>query len=99
MTQARPFRPAPAPDPTAKPGPLQALVLRLLNEHGLSQGQIDRKIGVPQSRVSRYARGKVPPALDDVFKLQELEQQLIDAKKASQDLAATQTPPAQGPGR
>lgn len=68
--------PAPAPGPAATPGPVQALVLRLLNVHNLSQGEIKRKTGIPQTRVSRYSYGKVPQGANDVFKLIELEKDL-----------------------
>jgi predicted transcriptional regulator len=63
---------------------VQALVLKLLNEYGLTQGQIDRATGIQQSRVSRYARGKVPSGLDDVFKLIELERRLAREAKAKE---------------
>jgi predicted transcriptional regulator len=102
MIQARSiFKPAPAPDPaTQATGPLQALVLRLIHEHGLSQGQIGRAIKAPQSRLSRYARGQVPPALDDVFKLQDLERRLVNAKQAAEELTAKALEPQEkaGPG-
>jgi predicted transcriptional regulator len=69
---------------------VQTLLLRLLNEYGLSQGQVDRETGIPQTRVSRYARGHVPRGADDVFKLIELEKRLekqAAAKKKAEEKA------------
>lgn len=85
-----PFQPAPGPAPDAKLGPVQTLILRLLGQHGLSQGQIERLTGIPQTRVSRYSLGKVPKGADDVFKLIELEREL--AAKQTAAPAPTQAP-------
>jgi transcriptional regulator with XRE-family HTH domain len=83
------FQPAPAAA-GAEPGPTQALVQRLLQKYGLSQGALKRATGIDQSRLSRYARGIVPPALDDVFKLQALEREL--EQKAQQQASQAPTP-------
>jgi transcriptional regulator with XRE-family HTH domain len=47
----------------------------------LSQSEITRRTGVPQSRISRWEAGEVPQSADDIFKLQELDAQLEADKK------------------
>jgi predicted transcriptional regulator len=81
------------PQPTRRPPPgeitskVQALLLRILFDHGLSQGEVARRTKIQQTRVSRYAGGHVPRGAEDVFVLLELEQELKDeaARKAGQE--------------
>jgi transcriptional regulator with XRE-family HTH domain len=42
----------------------------------LSQTEISRLTGIPQPRISRWEAGQVPRSVDDVLKLQALQQRL-----------------------
>ncbi len=72
----KPILPENAPPEESK---TQALVRRLCLK--LSQGEIQRRTQIPQSRLSRWAGGEVPDSVDDVFKLQQLEHDLEVAAK------------------
>lgn len=61
-------------------------VLLALRRRGLSQSELSRQTGIPQSRLSRWERGQVPPALDDDQKLRRL----LGAAEAAPDLAQAQ---------
>jgi predicted XRE-type DNA-binding protein len=47
-------------------------VIRALLERGLRQAQIARRVGVPQSRLSKWQAGEIPRAADDALKLRSL---------------------------
>lgn len=47
-----------------------ALILKLRKT--FSQTEISRRTGIPQSRLSRWEKGEVPPAADDALKLAAL---------------------------
>lgn len=53
----------------------QALV-RELRALGLSQTEISRRTGIPQSRLSRWEAGVVPTGADDALSLQRLHAEL-----------------------
>ena len=59
-----------------------ASILQALKARGLSQCEITRRTGVPQSRLSRWQRGLVPPALEDDLKLRRLHAELVEGVKA-----------------
>lgn len=44
-------------------------LLRALRGQGLSQTEIAKQTGIPQSRLSRWESGAVPVAADDALKL------------------------------
>lgn len=46
---------------------------------GLTQMDISRRTGIPQSRVSRWEAGAVPAGADDALALQRLLEQLKTA--------------------
>jgi transcriptional regulator with XRE-family HTH domain len=51
-------------------------IIKRLRGRGLSQSEISRRSGVAQTRISRWERGAVAAAADDVLKLQELAESL-----------------------
>lgn len=58
-----------------------ALITRLLSR-GLSQCELERRSGVPQSRISRWNAGKGATSTDDVLKLAALDQKLAEEEAA-----------------
>lgn len=51
-------------------------LLRQLLASGISQSEIQRRTGIPQPRLSKWARGKVPSGADDALKLKALADEL-----------------------
>lgn len=47
-------------------------VLHRLKALGLTQVEINRRTGIPQPRLSRWAAGSVPPGAEDALKLKGL---------------------------
>ena len=53
------------------------LILALRNTAQLSQSEIARRTGIPQSRISRWQAGETPDSADDALKLYALHAELI----------------------
>ena len=47
-------------------------ILRKLRAIPMTQTEIAKRIGIPQTRVCRWEAGKVPAAADDALRLQRL---------------------------
>jgi transcriptional regulator with XRE-family HTH domain len=47
-------------------------LIKRLRDSGLSQTEISKRTGIPQSRLSRWENGGVPDAADDALKLKAL---------------------------
>lgn len=47
-------------------------IIKQLRSLGLSQSEIARRVGIPQSRVSRWESGQVPTGADDALRLADL---------------------------
>jgi transcriptional regulator with XRE-family HTH domain len=47
-------------------------LIKVLRKGGLSQSEISRRTGIPQSRVSRWESGAAPVGADDALKLAAL---------------------------
>jgi len=58
-------------------------LLRQLISAGLTQCEIQRRTGIPQSRISRWAAGAVPTGAHDALKLQALYLQLNTPQSGS----------------
>lgn len=43
----------------------------------LSQSEIARRTGIPQSRLSRWENGEAPASADDALRLQKLHGELV----------------------
>lgn len=52
-------------------------LIKRLRDAGLSQTEIKRRTGIPQSRLSRWEGGRVPPAADDALKLASLAEEVL----------------------
>lgn len=70
--------------------PTQQLLIRLQRVYNLKQEEIEAETSIPQTRVSRWTRGMVPAGVDDVFKLQALEEKC--KRKASKATPAPAGP-------
>jgi len=55
------------------------LIQRLLARR-LTQCEISRRTGIPQPRLSKWARGRVPGSADDALKLKALDEELARAE-------------------
>ena len=53
------------------------LILALRTTAQLSQSEIARRTGIPQSRISRWQAGETPDSADDALKLHALHAELI----------------------
>ena len=53
-----------------------ALIKSLREGHKLSQTEISRRTGIPQSRLSRWEAGETPTGADDALKLAKLVAEL-----------------------
>lgn len=64
---------------------MSATTTLLLNLRALklSQSEIARRTGIPQSRLSRWENGAAPDSADDALKLQELHAQLTAADQTT----------------
>ena len=62
--------------------PTTVELIRALRLSGLSQSEIARRTGIPQSRLSRWEAGSVPAGADDALRLQHLHAELIGAEGA-----------------
>lgn len=69
-------------------------MLRGLLERGWTQSEITRRTGIPQPRLSKWARGMVPSGADDALKLKQLHDESttasgaeVGAKTGSRELA------------
>lgn len=47
-------------------------IIKQLRSFGLSQSEIARRVGIPQSRISRWENGQVPTGADDALRLADL---------------------------
>lgn len=61
-------------------------VIKDLRGLGLSQTEIGRRTGIPQSRLSKWQAGAVPAAADDAVRLIRLHEALVGADAAAQGL-------------
>lgn len=55
-------------------------IVRDLRALGLSQTEIARRTGIPQSRLSRWEKGLVPAGADDALALMRLRAELVPAE-------------------
>lgn len=58
-------------------------LIKEIRSFGMSQGEISRRTGVPQSRICRWEAGRTPDSADDALKLAELAKKL--AKQAKRE--------------
>lgn len=63
-------------------------LLRELRAKDLSQTEIARRTGIPQSRLSRWENGATPVGADDALKLQELHAAVMAAAQGAPSGAA-----------
>ncbi|AZV93568.1 hypothetical protein CBF45_07425 [Bordetella sp. J329] len=47
-------------------------IIKTLRSSGMSQSEIARKSGIPQSRISRWEAGMVPTGADDALRLAQI---------------------------
>lgn len=67
----------------------QRLLMRLRQEHKLSQSEIYRRTGISQTRLSRWESGEIADAADAALKLRELVVKCdAKAKRAKQKTEA-----------
>lgn len=57
------------------------LIRRLREAHKLTQAEIVLRTGIPQPRLSRWARGETPAGAEDALKIAALVDQLDQSAK------------------
>jgi transcriptional regulator with XRE-family HTH domain len=57
---------------STKQSETRRLLMRLRQEHNLSQSEIYRRTGISQTRLSRWESGEIAAAADAALKLREL---------------------------
>lgn len=69
------------------------IIEALTGEYGLTQADITRHTGIPQSRMSRWTAGLIPNGADDALKLVALAEKLSKrTKRTACKQTAAQSP-------
>ena len=69
-----------------------ALILALRTTAKLSQSEIARRTGIPQSRISRWEAGEVPGSADDALRIARLHSELVSANDGTDASVQQQEP-------
>lgn len=59
-------------------------LLKELLERGWTQSMIARRTGIPQPRLSKWARGQTPSGAEDALRLQALHREAVASKQADE---------------